>query len=139
MESRSYGTFRAIDTFLRRLFSTFAHGWPGAGLLLLRMVIAFALVYQVTVTLPTGHSPQSAVIAVLTAIVAILLLVGVWTPITGTLTAPIELRNIFASADNPWMCVLLGALGISIAMIGPGAWSVDARRYGWKRIDPQDR
>jgi putative oxidoreductase len=139
VESRSYGTFRAIDTFLRRLFSTFAHGWPGAGLLLLRMVIAFALVYQVTVTLPTGHSPQSAVIAVLTAIVAILLLVGVWTPITGTLTAPIELRNIFASADNPWMCVLLGALGISIAMIGPGAWSVDARRYGWKRIDPQDR
>ena len=126
-------------TFLRRLFSTFAHGWPGAGLLLLRLVIAVALVYQVTVTLPTGHSLQSAVIAILTAMVAILLLVGVWTPITGALTAPIELLNIFARADNPWMCVLLGALGISIAMIGPGAWSVDARRYGWKRIDPQDR
>ena len=126
-------------TFLRRLFSTFAHGWPGAGLLLLRLVIAVALVYQVTVTLPTGHSLQSAVIAILTAMVAILLLVGVWTPITGALTVPIELLNIFARADNPWMCVLLGALGISIAMIGPGAWSVDARRYGWKRIDPHNR
>ena len=126
-------------TFLRRLFSTFAHGWPGAGLLLLRLVIAVALVYQVTVTLPTGHSLQSAVIAILTAMVAILLLVGVWTPITGALTAPIELLNIFARADNPWMCVLLGALGISIAMIGPGAWSVDARLYGWKRIDPHNR
>jgi uncharacterized membrane protein YphA (DoxX/SURF4 family) len=75
----------------------------------------------------------------LTAIVAILLLVGIWTPITGALMAPIELRNIFAHADNAWMCVLLGALSISIAMIGPGAWSVDARRYGWKRIDPQGR
>jgi len=126
-------------TFLRRLFSTFVHGWPGAGLLLLRLVIAVALVYQVTVTLPTGHSLQSVVIAILTAMVAILLLVGVWTPITGALTAPIELLNIFARADNPWMCVLLGALGISIAMIGPGAWSVDARRYGWKRIDPHNR
>jgi hypothetical protein len=126
-------------TFLRRLFSTFAHGWPGAGLLLLRLVIAVALAYQVTVTLPTGHSLQSAVIAILTAMVAILLLVGVWTPIIGALTAPIELLNIFARADNPWMCVLLGALGISIAMIGPGAWSVDARRYGWKRIDPHNR
>jgi hypothetical protein len=107
--------------------------------LLLRLVIAVALAYQVTVTLPTGHSLQSAVIAMLTAIVAILLLAGVWTPITGTLTAPIELGNIFARADNPWMCVLLGALGIAIAMIGPGAWSVDAHRYGWKRIDPHNR
>ena len=132
-------TLSAARTSLRRLFSTFAHGWPGAGLLLLRLVIAVALVYQVSVTLLNGHTLESALTEILTAIVAILLLVGMWTPITGTLTAPIELRNIFARADNPWMCVLLGALGISIAMIGPGAWSVDARRYGWKRIDPHDR
>ena len=124
---------------MRRLFSTFAHGWPGAGLLLLRLVIAVALVYQVTVTLRTEHTLQSASIAILTTIIAILLLVGVWTPISGTLTAPIELRNIFAHVDNPWMCIFLGALGISIALIGPGAWSVDARRYGWKRIDPEGR
>jgi hypothetical protein len=126
-------------SLLRRLFSTFAHGWPGAGLLLLRLVIAVALAYQVSVTLPTGYTLQSALFEIVTAIVAVLLLVGLWTPITGTLTAPIEVRNFFAGADNPWMCVLLGVLGISIAMIGPGAWSLDARRYGWKRIDPQDR
>jgi putative oxidoreductase len=125
--------------FFETTFSTFAHGWPGAGLLLLRLLIAVALVYQVSVTLPTGQTLQSALVAIVTAIVAILLLVGVWTPITGTLTAPIEVRNIFARADNPLMCVLLGVLGISIAMIGPGAWSLDARRYGWNRIDPQDR
>ena len=106
---------------------------------MLRLVTAAALGYQAIATMPIGHSLQSAVIAILTAIVAILLLVGVWTPITGALTAPIELLNIFARADNPWMCVLLGALGICIAMIGPGAWSADARRYGWKRIDPQNR
>ena len=131
--------FRAIRIFLRRLFSTFAHGWPGAGLLLLRLVIAVALLYQVIFALPIGHSLKSDVIALLTGIVAVLLLLGAWTPISATLAAPIELRNAFARADNPWMCLLLGALGISIAMIGPGAWSVDARRYGWKRIDPRDR
>jgi hypothetical protein len=136
---RPVWAFSAVRTFLRRLFSTFAHGWPGAGLLLLRLVTAAALVYQAIETLPSEHSLQSAVIETLTVIVAILLLAGVWTPISGTLTAPIELRNIFARADNPWMCVLLGALGICIAMIGPGAWSADARRYGWKRIDPQNR
>ena len=107
--------------------------------MLLRLAIAVALVYQVTVTLATEHTVQSDLITILTAIIAILLLAGLWTPITGILTAPIELRNILARADNPWMCVLLAALGISIALIGPGAWSVDARRYGWKRIDPQDR
>ena len=133
------GTFSAVRTLLRRLFSTFAHGWPGAGLLLLRLVTAAALGYQAIATMSIGHSLQSAVMAILTAIVAIFLLVGVWTPITGAFTAPIELLNIFARADNPWMCVLLGTLGIAIAMIGPGAWSVDARRYGWKRIDPQNR
>ena len=29
---------------------------------------------------------------------------------------------------------LLGALGAALAMLGPGAWSVDARLFGRKRI-----
>jgi hypothetical protein len=29
---------------------------------------------------------------------------------------------------------LLGILGISLAMLGPGAWSVDALLFGRKRI-----
>jgi hypothetical protein len=32
-------------------------------------------------------------------------------------------------------CVLLVALGAALAMIGPGAWSLDARLYGWRRIE----
>ena len=107
--------------------------------MLLRLVIAVALVYQVTVMLPAGHTLQSALIAIPTAIIAVLLLAGVWTPIAGTLTAPLELGNIFARAGNPWMCVWLAALGISIAMIGPGAWSVDARLYGWRRLEIPER
>ena len=103
------------------------------------MVAAVVLLCQAIVAGPTCHSLQSAAIALLTGIEAILLLTGMWTPITGTLTALIELRNVFARLGNPLICVLLGVMGISIAMIGPGAWSVDARRYGWKRINPQDR
>jgi hypothetical protein len=31
--------------------------------------------------------------------------------------------------------VLLMTLTIASALVGPGAWSVDARFFGWKRID----
>jgi hypothetical protein len=29
-------------------------------------------------------------------------------------------------------------LGLGLAMIGPGAWSVDARLFGRKQIDPSN-
>jgi len=30
---------------------------------------------------------------------------------------------------------MLAALGAALAMVGPGAWSIDARLFGRKRID----
>jgi uncharacterized membrane protein YphA (DoxX/SURF4 family) len=33
------------------------------------------------------------------------------------------------------MHVLLAVLSVSVAMLGPGAWSVDARLFGRKRFD----
>jgi putative oxidoreductase len=66
------------------------------------------------------------------------LLLGLWTPIAGILTALFELRDLISHCDNLWTCILLGSLGVGLAMIGPGAWSADARRYGWKRVNPQD-
>jgi len=85
------------------------------------------------------HSLQSLVIALFAGAVAILLLVGLWTPIAGAIALFIELTIVFTRTDKPRICMLLGVVGIAIAMIGPGAWSIDARRYGWKRIDHQDR
>jgi hypothetical protein len=35
--------------------------------------------------------------------------------------------------------VLLGTLGAAVALVGPGAWSVDARLFGWKRINIGNR
>ena len=69
----------------------------------------------------------------------LLLLAGLWTPVVGTLVAGIEVWKIFLLPEDLWIYVLLGTLGAALAMLGPGAWSVDARLFGWKRIDPQDR
>ena len=133
------GPVRDKNAILKRLFSTFARGWPGAGLLLLRLAAGIALLDQAVMPSPTGHSVQSVIFAVSAIAVGIMLPLGLWTPIAGVLTALFELRNIISHCDNLWICILLGSLGAGLAMIGPGAWSVDARRYGWKRVNPQDR
>jgi len=69
----------------------------------------------------------------------ILLLAGLWTPIAGTLLALIGLWKGFVEPTNRSTYVLLGILGAALALIGPGRWSVDARLFGWKRINTRDR
>lgn len=68
------------------------------------------------------------------AAAAVFLLVGLWTPLAGVLTAMAELSIAFSHPADPWWHILLGALGATLAMLGPGAWSMDARLFGRKRI-----
>jgi len=79
---------------------------------------------------PWLHAAQLAVIGV-----GILLLAGLWTPIAGALQAIIELWDMLSARDPAVVHLTLAALGFSLAMLGPGAWSVDARLFGRKRID----
>jgi hypothetical protein len=42
---------------------------------------------------------------------------------------------IVLSVDgDPWMAITLATLGGPLAMIGPGAWSIDAQLFGRKHI-----
>ena len=124
---------------LRRLFSTFAHGWPGAGLLLMRLVVGIALVVRRMIELQSAPPISLAVIHVLAIAAGILLLAGLWTPIAGTLVAGIELWSTFSQVAEASPHILSATLGAALAMLGPGAWSVDARLFGWKRINIRDR
>jgi len=36
---------------------------------------------------------------------------------------------------DPWIPIMLAILGATAAMIGPGAWSIDARLFGRKHIE----
>jgi putative oxidoreductase len=68
----------------------------------------------------------------------ILLLAGLWTPVAGTLVAAEALWNAFSSG-HPWRWIMLATLGAALALIGPGAWSIDARLFGWRRLEIRDR
>jgi putative oxidoreductase len=119
---------------VQRLFSTFPEGWPGTGLLFLRAVVAIPPFQLGILRLLTATMPAVVIPQLVAAGAAALLLAGLWTPVAGVLMAIAELFLTFSYPTEPWMHLLLGALGAGLAMLGPGAWSVDAHLFGRKRI-----
>jgi len=128
---------------LQRLFSTFADGWPGIGLLLLRLLTAAALIYFGIVGVLASPPPATVALQIVGIGSGILLLVGLWTPVAGTLAAiakvSIACSRLFSHSRDPWLPIALAVLGAISAMVGPGAWSVDARLFGRKHIDFPER
>ena len=76
---------------------------------------------------------------VLLAGAGLLLILGLCTPIAGTLVALVEVCRVVRVPTEKLACLLLATLAASLAMLGPGQWSVDARLFGWKRIEPSPR
>lgn len=124
---------------MRRLYSNFAGGWPGTGLILMRLVAGFALVHHAGSALRGGPPMAIATASVLLAAAGLLLVLGLCTPITGTLVALVEICRVVTVPPDKLASLLLATLAVSLAMLGPGQWSIDAQLFGWKRIEPSPR
>jgi putative oxidoreductase len=70
------------------------------------------------------------------ALAGVLLLAGLWTPLAGVLVAIVEAWIAFSAPKGAAFPAIIGILGASLAMIGPGAWSLDAWLFGRKHINP---
>jgi putative oxidoreductase len=121
--------------FLQRLFSMFPNGWPGTGLLLLRLVAGFLLIHDGITALIGTSRHETVASQVIAASAGIFLLAGLWTPIAGGLLAIVELWLIVTGTPHLRATILLAAIGVAIAALGPGAWSIDARLFGRQRLD----
>jgi putative oxidoreductase len=116
---------------LQRLFSTFPNGGPGAALLLLRFAVGgFLMLGEFLIPGRFSSEIHAAFI-----ILGGALIVGLWTPVISTLAAVLEGLAAMVNAGNPSTQFLLIVLTIGLTLLGPGAWSVDARVFGRKRID----
>ena len=69
------------------------------------------------------------------AVAGLFLLVGLWTPIAGALAFLVQAWAILLGLHEPLITFVSGTLSATIAMIGPGAWSIDARIFGRKHIE----
>jgi putative oxidoreductase len=119
---------------LQRLFSTFARGWPGVGLLLQRVMAAALLFYCAIAQISHTTHALSAVLQMIAAAAGLLLLLGLWTPLAGLIVAISELAIVISHQADPWMSIVLATFGATLALIGPGAWSIDARLFGRKEV-----
>ena len=117
---------------LQKLFSAFPAGWPGVGLLLLRMLVGVTLIAQ---TVTQVRSSELSVAGWLLASVILLsagsLLLGFVTPVTAILIGLVSITFAFSSLVQLIDIVVLSA---AIALLGPGAFSIDARMFGRREI-----
>lgn len=104
----------------------------------MRLVLGIALIIRNVTKLWNGPPMLLTILCVLLIGAGLLLLAGLWTPIAGALVAAIEVLKIFLLPEDLWVYLLLGTLAAALALLGPGRWSVDARLFGWKRIEPRE-
>lgn len=126
---------RYASRALRRLFSTFAPGAPGIGLLLLRLACGPILLLHSITELQHAAGIFDVSFQVSTAALGVLLVAGLWTPVAGALVTLDALLIGFSEPARYSYWLLVAAVAAALALLGPGAWSLDAKLFGWKRVE----
>jgi uncharacterized membrane protein YphA (DoxX/SURF4 family) len=127
---------------LQRLFAMFPTGSPGAGLLVLRLVLAMSLVVHGAACIGGDSSLGTSAVAVTAALTAALLLIGLVTPFAGVVAAVLGIGTAMGWLPAPtpnafevWLtAVLVVSVAAAIALLGPGAFSLDAALFGRREI-----
>ncbi|HVO64743.1 MAG TPA: hypothetical protein VMT53_27725 [Terriglobales bacterium] len=129
---------------LRSTFSVFPDGLPGAGLVLLRGIAGAALVHSGSVQFILWREPKAftLILGVLSVLCGLLLLLGLFTSVVCSLGALISLGTVLSRMPFPRLtitpselsAVFTGAIAVALLCLGPGAYSLDARRRGRREI-----
>jgi len=126
-----YGTGTKVFTLriVQRLFSMFPPGAPGIGLLVLRISVAATFVL-----IAANRNDMSSIhpLFVGALVVALCLAIGFLTPYDSFIVCVYALVNVFGASAH--LDILLSASlllsSAALALLGPGAYSIDARLFG---------
>ena len=118
---------------VQRLFTTFANGWPGFGLFIQRLVTGIVLLLHGVEALSQIPASGPILPRIIGAMLGLFILAGLWTPLAGSLIVIVEVWTALTGAGDE-SSLILATLAGTLAMIGPGAWSIDARLFGRKHI-----
>ena len=119
---------------MQRLFSTFPNGWPGRGLLVLRLVVGGMLLTNGIAWLASGPHRVATASAIIGIAAGLLMLIGFCTPVGSVLAVISQFWTLLISAVMPQTAILLLSISVAVAMLGPGAWSIDALLFGRHRL-----
>jgi hypothetical protein len=64
-----------------------------------------------------------------------LLLSGLYTPVAALLQVLVELALTLAIPSLAALHLTRAGIGVALMGLGPGAWSLDSRMYGRKRVE----
>jgi putative oxidoreductase len=130
---------------LRSTFPIFPDGAPGVGLLLLRAIGGGALLFFGSVSWMARHELNVLALTLATVSLAagLLLLLGLFTSVVCTLSALVSVEALFSLvAPVPMVNIITAKLSavftavvtVALLCLGPGAYSLDARRHGRREI-----
>lgn len=129
---------------MQKLFSAFPDGWPGIGLVLLRLTVALNAIIHGLFALMAADAAASFpwIEAASAVVVGVALLIGLLTPVTGVVTSigfgllggSLILQGGASMRGNAFAAFDLAAVSIALALLGPGAYSLDARLFGRREI-----
>jgi uncharacterized membrane protein YphA (DoxX/SURF4 family) len=128
---------------LQKLFSTFPEGWPGVGLVLLRLAVALSAIVQgISAFIQPSAQILGWAIGSLETLTGAALLIGFLTPIAGAFASLVNLgigvswlltagNHAYDRIGAPFYLLIIS---IAVTVLGPGAFSLDARLFGRREI-----
>jgi hypothetical protein len=115
-----------------RLFSVFPTGAPGIALLILRISLAAAVLDNCVDVIRPAVLP---LVCFALAVQSLLLCLGLLTPIVSIIACASQLAALFVTVHTDVRFVGLSSLNAAaIALLGPGAYSLDGRLFGRREI-----
>lgn len=117
-----------------RVFLSFPNGYQGIGLFLLRLGLAGSLLVESYWRL-RAPAPAWVLLDLAQIPAGAMVLIGLWADYVAILVCLLQLGMLALSQGSIGHHLLQADLALALAFLGPGAWSLDARLFGRRRVE----